>query len=784
MSDIFISYSHRGIDFVRRIFEALEAREHEPWVGGNQARRFRTTKTMGLFIILSIFSQVIYGQNHIANISRLIPDEGPKTARQSVNSVPARTSEGKSQDALSTPAVAKIHRDTYGVPHIFADTEEAAYYALGVAMCQDASRRVFASLRIGVGLAAEVEGKPALNWAFLARQLRVKETAEQAWSQSSDRLKRNLTAFCAGLNDYRKEHSEECKNALPANPVQVLAWGKFVLIMPGMGIANIDANNTLASSDQPEFDTSHSNTWVVGPARTASKAPLVLIDPHWPAQGPLSFYEVHMHAGCLDVGGFMVPGFPFVVLGYTPGVAWSFTAGGADSADAFELQLNPENPDQYLWDGEWRDMEVITEEIPVIDGNSIRMESARFRYTVHGPVFKEKNGRFFAAALCGWRDTRHAEQFWRMNLARTRDQLMEAMELDQLPWFNFCYGTAEGDFGYIQLGCCPIRPVRPGEFLALDGTTSKTLWQGVVALAQLPQVHNPTTGFVQSCNTSADQTTTGLKMKAEDFPPGVLFGHYGAKWRGRGTRSLEVLSKAKDFTLTDATNLAFDTFTLATRFWQQPLMVAYDRYREEIVNAPRELDQAAEAVREWNGLITKESIGATLFRFWRMAYAEKYPAALGEEQADTFPKTEKEQRDAATALVSAVKKLQKYHTSALVPWGEILRLRRSNIDLPLDGDAGLNNSECMRSTGTGVLNPEGKFIFRGGQVVTTVVKLTEPIEAYSVVPYGQSLKPTSIHYSDQMPLYSEAQMRPAWHLWDQLQGHIELTETVSYVSSN
>ena len=118
-----------------------------------------------------------------------------------------------------------------------------------------------------------------------------------------------------------------------------------------------------------------------------------------------------------------------------------------------------------------------------------------------------------------------------MNLARTRDQLMEAMELDQLPWFNFCYGTAEGDFGYIQLGCCPIRPVRLGEFLTLDGTTSKTLWQGIVALAQLPQVHNPTTGFVQSCNTSADQTTTGLKMKAEDFPPGVFFGHYGAKWR-------------------------------------------------------------------------------------------------------------------------------------------------------------------------------------------------------------------------------------------------------------
>ena len=79
-------------------------------------------------------------------------------------------------------------------------------------------------------------------------------------------------------------------------------------------------------------------------------------------------------------------------------------------------------------------------------------------------------------------------------------------------------------------------------------------------------------------------------------------------------------------------------------------------------------------------------------------------------------------------------------------------------------------------------NPRGQIYIQGWS--TTVVKLTEPIEAYSVVPYGQSLKPTSIHYSDQMPLYPEAQMRPTWLFWDQLQGHIELTETVAYVSSN
>jgi len=678
------------------------------------------------------------------------------------------------------PPSATIHRDTYGVPHIYADTEEALYYALARAMCQDAAPRVFANLRIGVGMLPEVEGDAALNWAKLARQLQVKETAEQTWAESSLRLRRNLTAFCAGLNDYRAEHPEECKNALEATPVQVLAWGKFVLIMPSMSIASIDANNTLAGTDEPVFDTSHSSTWVAGPDKTAEGAPIVLVDPHWPAQGPLSFYEAHLYAGRLDVGGFMVHGFPFVVLGYTPGVAWGMTAGGADAADAFELKINPENSDQYMWDNEWRDMDIVEEEIPVADGDGIRMESCRFRYSVHGPVFKEQDGRVFAAALCRWRDTRFAEQFWSMGLARTKDELMDAMALDQLPWLNFCYGTSEGHFGYIQLGCCPIRPERPGLFVALDGTTSRTLWQGVVPLDELPQVHNPASGFVQSCNTAANEATTGLDMKPEDFAPGALFGHYGAQWRGRGMRSTEVLSGAEGFTLEDGIALALDTLTPAARFWQKPLIESYGRFRNEIQDAPEELDKAAEAVREWDGRVVRESIGATVFRFWREAYAEKHPEAVGDGQANAYPKTEEEQRDAMTALVAAVKRLQEIHGTALSPWGDMMRLRRGSVDLPLSGDASQNMSEVMRATGTGVLTDEGRFVFNGGQVVTTVVQLTDPIQVYSIVPFGQSSKADSPHFTDQMRLYSEDQMRPAWHDWEQLKGNIESSETITY----
>ncbi len=209
-------------------------------------------------------------------------------------------------------------------------------------------------------------------------------------------------------------------------------------------------------------------------------------------------------------------------------------------------------------------------------------------------------------------------------------------------------------------------------------------------------------------------------------------------------------------------------------------MSSYDLFRKEIQDVPDELDEAAEAVRNWDGYITKDSVGATIFRFWREAYSTKHVEVNYETQATTYPRSESDKRDAMDALVDAVKRLKEMHGTALMPWGDMLRLRHGSINLPLSGDAGANMSESMRATCSGILNEQGKFIFSGGQVVTTVVSLTDPIQVHSIVPYGQSSKPDSKHYSDQMRLYSDDRMRPAWHDWHQLKDHIESSETIIY----
>jgi acyl-homoserine-lactone acylase len=162
-------------------------------------------------------------------------------------------------------------------------------------------------------------------------------------------------------------------------------------------------------------------------------------------------------------------------------------------------------------------------------------------------------------------------------------------------------------------------------------------------------------------------------------------------------------------------------------------------------------------------------------------YGKLHPEAFGENEAFVAPKTSHEQRDAVKALGAAAAYLKQTFGSPLTPWGQILRLRRGALDLPLDGDVGFfGGIECLRATGTEKPDKSGRFIFNGGQVIPTVVELTDPIQVWSLVPYGRSRRPESRHFADQAHLYSESRMRPAWHTWVQLRDHVESKKVVEY----
>ncbi len=682
---------------------------------------------------------------------------------------------------------ATVYRDVYGIPHIWADSEAAAAYAMAIAQCEDVGMTVFNSLRVGIARQAEVFGEKSVASDRNMLLWRVPENAEKAWRESPPRSKRYVQAFCDGLNDYRLAHSEECKNALPVEPPQILALIRMTDVPPSIGIVNADVARALNTpSPLPEFPH-QSSTWVIGASRTASKKPIVFIDPHWPTSGNTSWWEFHLHAGRMQVGGFATPGMPVAGLGYTDGVAWGATAGGADSADAFELRINPENSNQYWFDGKWNDMLQRTVTIRVKnDSGDIETRTLSLRESVHGPIVREHDGRVFAGAICGVNDTRKLEQWLEMNRSKTTPEFRDAIRLDQAAWLNLTYASQDGHIGYVQTGMCPLRASEGYTWLgAHDGTRTAAFWQGRVDFDKLPQVHDPESDWLQSCNTSASYVTAGRSLSIQDFPPGVLYAHFpydGAPvWRGRGLRCFDVLPSTRDVTHRWAKAFAFDTFAPAGPIWAPALVKAYEQYGGETPDRDLSMKMLVQALRQWDYQVDKESIGATAFRYWRSEYVKLHPDAVGENTAHGFPKSEQQQRDAIKALASASQYLKENYGTALVPWGRILRLRRGELDLPLDGDTSFaKGTECLRATGTLADDGEGHFVFQGGQVIPTVVELTDPVRVSSVVPFGQSRRPSSPHYTDQAHLFSEGRMRPAWHSWSQLHNHVKSQRVTEY----
>jgi acyl-homoserine lactone acylase PvdQ len=709
-----------------------------------------------------------------ATVARLI--EKPAAARRAK----------PPQPVPPAPQKAFVYRDVYGIPHLFADTEESAAYALAHVQCEDMGMQVFDNLREASGRMAEIHGEGQLGSDRDVHRWRVLETAEQAWRESPPRTRRYLQAFCDGLNEYRKAHPEECRKALEANPVQVLALLRRSGLRASFGMVNTAVNLNLKRTPAQLEIPGQSSTWVIGPSRTASGRPILFIDPHWPAEGHISFWEFHLHAGRMQVGGFTMPGVPLVGIGYTDGGAWAGTAGGADSVDVFELKTNPENADQYWYDDQWRDMVVRDVTIPVATKEGlVEQRPFRMRESLHGPIVAEQNGVVLAGAICGVRDTLRFEQWLALNRAQSAQELRDAFLLDQADWLNVTYAGRDGHFGYIQAGMSPLRGSGPYSMHGVvDGTRKETNWQGRIPFDKLPQIHDPQTGWLQSCNTAANYATEGQTIGPKDFPPGVMCGHLpvgGRIWRGRGQRCFEVMPQMQGVTHEQARAFALDTYAPAGPIWAKPLCAAYDAQKQTVPDPDLSMKMMADAVRAWDFLVRKESVGATAFRYWRAEYKQLRPAAFGNNEAYGAPATPEEQRDAVKALRTAADTLQSKFGSPLVPWGQILRLQRGTLDLPLDGDTGFSGgSECLRATGTEKTDARGRFVFNGGQVVPTVVELTDPVQVWSIVPFGQSRRAESPHYADQARLYSEGQMRPAWHTWPQLRDHVKSVKVLEY----
>lgn len=270
-----------------------------------------------------------------------------------------------------------------------------------------------------------------------------------------------------------------------------------------------------------------SNSWVISGEHTDTGKPYLANDPHLGQQIPSIWYEVGLHcqpkgSDCpLDIVGFSFAGVPGIVIGHNDRIAWGFTNVGPDVMDLYIEKINPENPNQYRFQGKWVDMEILTEEIHVAGGETVELE---VRKTRHGPIigevygleeFSEQAGievpKPYALAL-QWTALEPSCVFcaiWDFNQAESWEDFRKAAKAFAVPAQNLVYADVEGNIGYQMPGKIPIRNPGHDGMLPIPGWTGEYEWQGIIPYDDLPYAFNPPEGYLITANNA---------VVGEDYP--------------------------------------------------------------------------------------------------------------------------------------------------------------------------------------------------------------------------------------------------------------------------
>jgi penicillin amidase len=260
-----------------------------------------------------------------------------------------------------------------------------------------------------------------------------------------------------------------------------------------------------------------SNNWVATGSMTANGTPLLANDPHLGIQMPSLWYEVGLHClptsdQCpLNVVGFALAPSPGVVIGHNAHIAWGVTNAGADVLDQYRIMINPENPLQYQWNGEWRDMVVHEETIRFGDGEA--PVTIQVRETHLGPIINDNAVNETTGEILGFNNEDPVVMRWtgsepgtlfnavyKLNHATNWEQFREALRDWDIPSQNFVYADVSGNIGYQLPGRMPIRPAGVDGLTPILATNDTDVWQGYIPFDLLPRIYNPAREFIVTAN--------------------------------------------------------------------------------------------------------------------------------------------------------------------------------------------------------------------------------------------------------------------------------------------
>jgi acyl-homoserine-lactone acylase len=529
-----------------------------------------------------------------------------------------------------------IVRDDWGIAHVHGKTDADAVFGMIYAQAEDDFNRVEANYLTALGRTAEAEGQAAI-WQDLRQKLFTDPADLKAkYAQSPPRLRALMDAWADGLNYYLATHPATHPKVLKHfEPWMALSFSEGsiggdiekYISLPALeafyGDPKVAARNLeLAEAESLQFkEPSGSNGMALSPSITKDGHALLLINPH------TSFFfrsELQMTSDQgLNAYGAATWGQYFIYQGFNEHAGWMHTSTGADDVDEFaETIVRKDGKTFYRYGSELRPVTVSTITIPYrVAGGGLASKTFTVFRTHHGPIVRQgADGKWIAIALMNKPVEALEQSFDRTN---THDlaAFLKVSELDANSSNNTLFADTKGETALLLPQFMPKRDNRFDYTKPVDGSNPATDWQGMTPFADMPDVIDPSNGWVYNSNDSPWNAAGPNSPKKAAFPR--YMDQVGEN--PRTPHAVKVLSGHSGFTLQTLIDADFDPWLPAFSRLVPGLTAAYDALPANDPMKAKLADQVA-ALRAWDCHWSANSVETSLAVGWGEALFGKTAA--------------------------------------------------------------------------------------------------------------------------------------------------------------
>jgi len=493
------------------------------------------------------------------------------------------------EDLPGCPAEVEIRFDGHGIPHIQTDDEEALWFAQGYVQARDRFFQMELARRLASGRLAEVFGSSALISDRKMRTWRLAASARRQAALLDGESRAVLDAYTAGVNAALEKFGGRISPEIwilgvdpepwrPENSLEValllqldLSWSMGEEYQRAEQLTRLgreravelwgwsprEAREWLPPGDlvvEPQGDEEAirsplsgvgSNSWALAPGKTVTGHALLATDPHLGVHLPGPFALVHLNGPGIHVVGASLPGTPGVLVGHNEHVAWSFTMAMLDDQDLFVLTLDEEGENELV-DGTWLRLRTVTEEIrvrwrddPVI---------LKVRMSEHGPLVRDSVTQALALSWTGRSGNGIVRALLELNRSASATDAALAWDGVIGPSLNLVAADTGGHILHQVVGLVPDRGLGAGR-LPAPGADSRWSWRGFLPMGRNPKTLDPEDGVLATAN--HDLFAEG------DYPMrSSLPGDFASPWRVRRIRRM--LEARDDWSVSSTLDLQHD----------------------------------------------------------------------------------------------------------------------------------------------------------------------------------------------------------------------------------